>query len=208
MLSDQLIMLAMFVASGLVAGGAWLAPRNRTSHDLVALGACMSLAFPIGGYLLVFHIYTLGGLGVLLFCAGAAGWYLFALAFLRSRLVRRRQEGRGLMSEEIAEGPEIKGVATTLGIVVLWALALTGSIALVTGALAPRQKGMMDWVMFSGGFLLLAALLSFDFIPLGLLIFSFGFLMDSLAGRQQARADLIIRSFKAGGDAPQKGLSK
>ena len=70
MLSDQLIMLAMFVASGLVAGGAWLAPRNRTSHDLVALGACMSLAFPIGGYLLVFHIYTLGGLGVLLFCAG------------------------------------------------------------------------------------------------------------------------------------------
>ena len=208
MLSDQLIILVMFVSSALVVGGAWLAPRNRTSHHLLAVGASMSLAFPIGGHLLMFHIYTLGEIGILLYFGGAAGWYLFALAFLRSRLVRRRQGGRGSMSEETAERSGSKGVATTLGIVAVWALALTGPIALVMGGLAPRQKGVVDWVMFSGGALLLGAPLSFDFIPLGFLIFSFGFLMDSLAGRQRAKADLVIRSLKAGGDAPQEGLLK
>ena len=208
MLSDQLIILVMFVSSALVVGGAWLAPRNRTSHHLLAVGASMSLAFPIGGHLLMFHIYTLGEIGILLYFGGAAGWYLFALAFLRSRLARRRQGGRGPRSEETAEGSGSKGVATTLGIVALWALALTGPIALVMGGLAPRQKGVVDWVMFSGGALLLGAPLSFDFIPLGFLIFSFGFLMDNLAGRQRAKADLVIRSLKAGGDAPQEGLLK
>ncbi len=208
MLSDELIILVMFVASALATWGAWLVPRDRTSHHLMALGASMSLAFPIGGHLLIFHIYTFGELGILLYCGGAAGWYLFALAFLRSRLVRRRQEGRGPMSEEITERPERKGVATTLGIVVLWTLASTGPIALVIGGLAPRQKGVMDWVMFFGGALLLAIPLSFSFIPLGVLVFSFGFLMDSFASRQRAKAELIIRSLEAGGDGPQEGLSK
>ena len=207
-MSDQLIILVMFAASALVAGGAWLAPRDRISHHLVALGASTSLAFPIGGHLLVFHIYTLGELGILLYLGGAAGWYLFALAFLRSRLVLRRREGRGPMSEEITERPGRKGVATALGIAVLWAFALTGPIALVIGGLAPRRKGVMDWVMFSGGALLLAIPLSFDFIPLGLLIFSFGFLIDSLGRRQRAKAELLYRSLKAGGDCAQDGSSK
>ncbi len=70
MLSDQLIILVMFVSSALVVGGAWLAPRNRTSHHLLAVGASMSLAFPIGGHLLTFHIYTLGEIGILLFLEG------------------------------------------------------------------------------------------------------------------------------------------
>lgn len=74
MLSDQLIIVVMFVASGLVAGGAWLSPRDRTSHHLMAFGASMGLAFPIGAHLLVFHIYTLGELGILLYFGGASGW--------------------------------------------------------------------------------------------------------------------------------------
>ena len=59
MLSDDLIILVLFVASAVVAGGAWLGPRERGSDHLMALGASLSLAFPIGGYLLTFHIYTL-----------------------------------------------------------------------------------------------------------------------------------------------------
>ena len=207
-MSDQLIILVMFAASALVAGGAWLAPRDRISHHLVALGASTSLAFPIGGHLLVFHIYTLGELGILLYLGGAAGWYLFALAFLRSRLVLRRREGRGPMSEETIASSERKGVAMTIRILALWTLSFTGPIALVIGGLAPRQKGVMDWVMFSGGALLLATPLSFSFIPFGLLIFSFGFLMDSLGRRQRAKAELLYGSLKAGGDGAQDGSSK
>ena len=172
------------------------------------LGAALSLGFPAGGFLFAFHMYTLGELGVVLWFGGIAGWYLFALAFLRSRLVLRRLEGRGPMSEEITERPGRKGVATALGIAVLWAFALTGPIALVIGGLAPRQKGVMDWVMFSGGALLLAIPLSSDFIPLGLLIFSFGFLINSLGRRQRAKAELLYRSLKAGGDGAQDGSSK
>ncbi len=112
------------------------------------------------------------------------------------------------MSEEITERPERKGVATTLGIAALWALALTGPIAFVIGGLALRQKGVTDWVIFSGGALLLAIPLSLDFIPLGVLVFSFGFLMGSLARRQRAKAELIIRSLKAGGDGAQEGSSQ
>lgn len=208
MLSDDLIILVLFVASAVVAGGAWLGPRERGSDHLMALGASMSLAFPIGGYLLTFHIYTLGEFGILLYFSGAAGWYLFALGFLRSRLVRRGQEGRGPMSEETLASSERKGVAMTIRILALWTLSFTGPIALVIGGLAPRQKGVMDWVMFSGGALLLATPLSFSFIPFGLLIFSFGFLMDSLGRRQRAKAELLYGSLKAGGDGAQDGSSK
>ena len=201
MLSDDLIILVLFVASAVVAGGAWLAPRERGSDHLMALGASMSLAFPIGGYLLTFHIYTLGEFGILLYFSGAAGWYLFALGFLRSPLVRRGQEVRGPMSEETIASSERKGVAMTIRILALWTLSFTGPIALVIGGLAPRQKGVMDWMMFSTP-------LSFSFIPLGLLIFSFGFLMDSLGRRQRAKAELLYRSLKAGGDGAQDGSSK
>lgn len=78
------------------------------------------------------------------------------------------------------------------------------AFSLVVFIVALRQKGVMDWVMFSGGALMLATPLSFSFIPLGLLIFSFGFLME----RQRAKAELLFRSLKAGGDSAEDGSSK
>ena len=74
------------------------------------------------------------------------------------------------------------------------------AFSLVVFIVALRQKG----VMFSGGSLMLATPLSFSFIPLGLLIFSFGFLME----RQRAKAELLFRSLKAGGDSAEDGSSK
>ena len=102
----------------------------------------MSLAFPIGGYLLSRHMYTFGRLGFFLFVSGAAGWCLFALGFLHSRLVQQGQEGRGPMSEETIASSERKGVAMTIRILALWTLSFTGPIALVIGGLAgPQEMG-------------------------------------------------------------------
>ncbi|MCH2115600.1 MAG: hypothetical protein MK171_11900 [Pirellulales bacterium] len=115
----------------------------------------------------------------------------------------------------------------TIRILALWTLSFTGPIALVIGGLkgpqefgqaicgvaafslvvfivAPRQKGVMDWVMFSGGALMLATPLSVSFILLGFPIFSFGFLME----RQHAKAELLSKSLKSGGDGAQDGSSK
>mgnify|MGYP003316511591 FL=1 len=51
----------------------------------------------------------------------------------------------------------------------------------------------------------MAAPLSFDVIPLGILVFSFGFFMDCLARRRRAKAELIIESLRSGGEGAQQG---
>ena len=78
-------------------------------------------------------------------------------------------------------------------------------VPLLAGALARRNKGTMDWMMISGGVILMAAPLSFDVIPLGILVFSFGFFMDCLARRRRAKAELIIESLRSGGEGAQQG---